>query len=137
MKKSEREEETATEIAADGYHVPGACNTMADFIRQLEYGQFDADAYAAVRELAEDMADHAAVMGGKATGKIVITLDFKQEIEVTEIRAKVKVTRPEAPRSKSIMYQTDDHRMTGVHPSQREFFGIRDVSNSARTIRDA
>lgn len=45
--------------APDGGPVPGACNTLGEFVRSLEDGQFDADCYTAIRDLAEKMNDHA------------------------------------------------------------------------------
>ena len=122
--------------AADGTHVPGACNTMGEFVRSLEDGQFDADCYEAIKDLSATMHEHAWSNGGKAKGKVAITLEFTQEGGITEIKASFKVTQPEAKRPKSIMWTTDDHRMTRTRPGQQQLFGIRDVSG-ASTVRDA
>lgn len=122
--------------AADGGHIPGACNTMGEFVRSLEDGQFDADVYEAIKGLSAAMHEHAWNNGGKAKGKVTITLDFAQEGGVTEIKAQFKVSQPEAKRPKSIMWATEDHRMTRTRPGQAQLFGIRDVSGSAG-LRDA
>lgn len=122
--------------AADGGYVPGACNTLGEFVRSLEDGQFDADCYEAIKALSAAMHEHAWANGGKAKGKVSITLDFAQEGGVTEIKANFKVTPPDAKRPKSIMWTTEDHRMTRTRPGQAQLFGIRDVTGAAG-VRDA
>ena len=83
---------------------------------------------------------HERFCGGEgevvAKGKVTISLDFTQEGGVTEIKANFKVAQPEARRPKSIMWTTEDHRMTRTRPGQQQLFGIRDVSGSAG-MRDA
>lgn len=124
------------QTAADGGHVPGACNTLGEFVRSLEDGQFDCDCYEAIKELSADLHEHAWNNGGKARGKVTISLDIVQEGGVTEIKAAFKVTSPEHKRPKSIMWTTEDHRMTRTRPGQQQLFGIRDVSG-ASALRDA
>jgi hypothetical protein len=123
--------------AADGGYVPGACNTLAEFVRTLEDGQFDADCYAAIRELAAKMNEHAWHNGGKSKGKVTITLDFGQEGQVCSIKSAFKITEPVDTRPKSILWQTEDHRFTRAQPGQQQLFGIRDVSGGDRGFRDA
>src|SRR3546814_20639478 len=60
--------------AADGGHVPGACNTLCDFVRSLEDGQFDADAYAAIKRLSAALTATAMSNGGQAKGSVTISL---------------------------------------------------------------
>jgi hypothetical protein len=134
-KQSETIDEAGPAIAADGGYIPGACNTGAEFIRSLEDGQFDADFYAGVKDLAADLQEHAWNHGGKAAGKVTITLDFKQDGGVTEIKSGFKVTKPVGHRAKSIMWATDDHRFSRTKPGQNELFGIRDASANAGGVR--
>jgi hypothetical protein len=122
--------------AADGGHVPGACNTLAEFIRSLEDGQLDADCYQAIKDLSAELNEHAWTNGGKAKGKVTITLDIAQEGGITEIKSAFKVTKPEGRRPKSVMWTTEDHRFTRTRPGQQQLFGIRDVSG-ASGMRDA
>lgn len=122
--------------AADGGHVPGACNTMGEFIRSLEDGQFDADCYEEVKELSAALAEHAWRNGGKAKGKLTLTIDFTQDGGLTEIKAKFKVAKPEDHRAKSVMWRTEDNRFTRTQPNQQQLFGIRDVSGPAERPRD-
>lgn len=129
-------ETTIEHQAADGGRVPGACNTLGEFVRSLEDGQFDCDCYEAIKDLSAALHEHAWANGGMAKGKVTITLDFKQEGGVTEIKAAYKVGKPEARRAKSVMWTTEDHRMTRTRPNQHQLFGIRDVSGSSG-LRDA
>lgn len=122
--------------AADGGHVPGACNTLGEFIRSLEDGQFDADCYEQIKDLSAALAEHAWRNGGKSKGKATITLDFNQDGGVTEIKANFKVAKPEDRRPKSVMWRTEDNRFTRTQPNQQQLFGIRDVSGSSERPRD-
>lgn len=122
--------------AADGGHVPGACNTLGEFIRSLEDGQFDADCYEQIKDLSAALAEHAWRNGGKSKGKATITLDFNQDGGVTEIKANFKVSKPEDRRPKSVMWRTEDNRFTRTQPNQQQLFGIRDVSGSSERPRD-
>ena len=123
--------------AADGGHVPGACNTLGDFVRSVEDGQFDADVFGKLRDLNAALSDHAHHNGGKAKGKLVLSFDFNQDGGVTEIKSALKVTMPEERRPKSVMWLTEDNRPTRTRPNQRELFGIRDASAPAGRVRDA
>lgn len=125
-------------IAADGGYVPGACNTLGEFFDSLEEGQFSADLYGEIRKLADKLQEHAQYNSGKAKGKVSITAEFVQEAALTKIKVSYKVTPPEAPRLTSIMWPTDDGRLSRRQPRQEQLFGIRDAA--ARTpggFRDA
>ena len=123
--------------AADGGHVPGACSTLGEFVRSVEDGQFDADCYDAIKNLAAQMQEHAWQNGGKAKGKVSISLEFIQEGTLTEIKAAFKVTAPENRRPKSVMWLTEDHRFTRTRPNQGQLFGIRDVTGQQGGFHDA
>ncbi|MBD3762619.1 hypothetical protein [Rhizorhabdus sp.] len=123
--------------AADGGHVPGACNTLGEFVRSIEDGQFDADAFVLLKELNAALIDHAQHHGGKAKGKMSLTFDFTQEGGITEIRSNFKFTMPEEKRPKSVMWMTEDNRPTRTRPGQHQLFGIRDASAPGRAVRDA
>ena len=122
--------------AADGGRVPGACNTLGEFVRTLEDGQFDADCYGAIRDLAAKLNEHAQHNGGKSKGKVVITLEFSQEAAISEIRSSFKVTEPVEKRAKSVLWQTEDHRFTRTRPGQHQLFGFRDVTGERAPVRD-
>jgi hypothetical protein len=133
-------EQKAAEAAAravDGGVVPGTCNTLGEFVRTLEDGQFDADCYSEITQLGAALTEHAWQNGGKAKGKVTITLEFAQEGGITEIKSSFKVAGPVERRPKSVLWQTEDNRFTRTRPGQHQLFGIRDVSGPSRPIRDA
>lgn len=136
MTKPEVGQDDGPKVAVDGGIVPGTCNTLGEFVRTLEDGQFDQDCYAAIRDLSAKLNEHAWNSGGKAKGKIVITLDIAQEGAVSEIRSSYKVTEPTEKRAKSILWTTEDHRFTRTRPGQHQLFGIRDVTtpNEVRSV---
>ena len=119
--------------AADGGPVPGACNTLGEFIRTVEDGQFDADCYVAIRDLNAKMAECAWRSDGKAKGKVTITLDFTRDGGITEIKSAFKVTPPSERRAKSHLWLTEDNRFTRTQPGQRQLFGIVDVAVASST----
>lgn len=125
-----------SDTAADGGRVPGACNTLAEFLRTLEDGQFDADCYSALQDLAADLCDAAYQSGGKAKGKFTIQLEFVQEGGVTAIKSSYKSAPPPEVRAKSILFLTEDNRFTRSRPGQHEMFGIRDVSSGSQSLRN-
>lgn len=128
--------ETGGTRAADGGHVSGACNTLGQFISSLEDGQFDADIHEQLRDLAAAMNDQARVLGG-SKGKLQITIDFKQEAQIVYVKGSYKLTMPEEPRVKSILWTTEDNRFTRSQPNQHQLFGVRDVSGRSAAVRDA
>ena len=121
--------------AADGSRLPPAANTFADFVRFLEDGQFDAELSNALQELNTEMSHVAIESGGKAKGKLTLTLDFALEGKVFTISSKHKVDVPEPKRPKSVMWSTQDGRFTPSNPQQGQLFGVREVG--APGMRDA
>lgn len=120
--------------AVDGGRMPAA-STFADFVRFLEDGQLDSSLSDELKRLASDMSATAIESGGKAKGKMTLTLDFALEGRVFTIRAKHKVDVPEAKRPNSVMWSTTDGRFTPSNPQQGNLFGVRDVASPR--MRDA
>lgn len=123
--------------AADGGHVPGACNTLGEFVRTVEDGQFDADCYEGIKDLNAKLHEHAWANGGRAKGKVTITFDITQDGGITEIKAGFKIAVPDGKRPKSVLWQTEDHRFTRTRPGQQQLFGIRDAGGPSARVRDA
>jgi hypothetical protein len=121
--------------AADGERLPPAANSFGDFVRFLEDGQLDAELTEVLRTMASDMSNNAIESGGKAKGKLTLTLDFALEGKVFTIASKHKVDIPEPKRPKSVMWSTLDGRFTPSNPQQGQLFGVREVSGPG--MRDA
>lgn len=121
--------------AADGNRMPPAANSFGDFVRFLEDGQLDAELSEVLRKMSSDMAHTAIENGGKAKGKLTISLDFALDGRVFTIKAKHKVDVPEAKRPQSVMWSTEDGRFTPSNPQQGQLFGVREVRGPG--FRDA
>lgn len=127
------------ERAADGGRMFPAANSLADFMRFLEDGQFDADVTTALCELNAQMEHVSQARGGgsKVKGKVVITVDLVRETEGHYmLSADFTVKPPKEPRPRSVAWLTPDNRFTPNKPNQGSLFGtVRDVS-VARNIRN-
>lgn len=121
--------------AADGGRLPPAANSFGEFVRFLEDGQLDAELTNALKDLNTEMSHVAIESGGKAKGKLTLTLDFSLEGKVFTIASKHKVDVPEPKRPKSVMWSTLDGRFTPSNPQQGVLFGVREVG--APGMRDA
>lgn len=94
----------------------------------LEDGQLHADLSEAVAKLCEDLSTHAAKYFRTATGSISLDLKFHVEQNgVVKIEASTNSKRPVAPRTGSLMWLDEDHRLTQKNPRQQEL-PLRDVS---------
>jgi hypothetical protein len=127
-------------IAADGRPVHPAANSLGDFFKMMEDGQFDADVHADLQELAADMQNDLHAGLGKSAAKLTITVEIALEPTgngpVFYMRAGHKIARPTLKRQRSIAWTTDDNRFTPNKPHQGILFGaLRDVTDR-RPARD-
>lgn len=119
--------------AADGGLVPPPAATIADTIRLLADGQFDADVSAELRELIRRMEAFAFSSKGGAKGKLSITLDIKLENGAHVITPSFKVTAPQAKQPGTLLFAFEDGRLSRNPPGQRQLFAPRDVSDRRET----
>lgn len=124
-------------LAADGGRRIPAANTLGEFLRMLEDGQFDADVAFDLKELAADM-ENLAIAGGNR--KLDAELTIKVKISRTDdglyfFAASHAIKRPKEVRPRSVGWLTDDHRFTPNKPHQGNLFGtVRDVT-ARRDVR--
>jgi hypothetical protein len=112
-----------------------AASTLGEFINILEDGQFSADVYEDLKELAADMHATAIQSGGKAKGELTIKIKFTMEGAVFYL-APTHAVKAEAPkRPRTPMWTTEDNRFTPNRPYQGQLFGMRDVSGGS-AVRD-
>lgn len=121
--------------AADGGRVMPAASTLGEFVNILEDGQFSADVYEDLKQLAADMHATALQSGGKAKGELTIKLKFTMEGAVFYIAPTHLVKAEEPKRPRTPMWTTEDNRFTPNRPHQGQLFGMRDVSGSTG-VRD-
>lgn len=123
--------------AADGQRLYGAAATFGQFFGFLESGQFDADAYMAFQDLGHGVKAAAIDNGGKAKGKMQISIELEVEGDAVFLRPSFKITLPDAgKRPRTISWQLPDGRFTPNKPYQEQLFGMRDVSGGG-AMRDA
>lgn len=99
------------------------CITFADFVRMLNHGQLHAELSAQLPEIAAALSNHALENGGKAKGKLKVTIDFELKKGVFEIMADFDTTLPSTPRDRTIAWCTMDNFFSPQDPKQIEMFG--------------
>lgn len=122
-------EQVVEHLAADGGRLHPTANSLADFVRMIEDGQFDADVTFDMREMATEMENLFAANGGKLKATIDIKIELTREPDgFYLIGAKHKIKLPEPARKRSVAWLTDENLFTPNMPRQGQFFGVRDVS---------
>lgn len=108
--------------------------TVSQLLPIIDDGDFNADLNRAQQDLIGDIANAALNAGGKAKGKIVITLDYELDGAMLDIKPELKVTRPKTRRGRSAFWLTQDNHLSRTNPRQHDMF--RDVKAST-AMRDA
>lgn len=107
------------EVFSDSKEGAKAFNT---FLNTLEDGEFHAELTNELRDLNADMNNHALNFGCAARGKISINIDIMLKNGVFEVIAKKKITKPEPPRHRSILWSTAGNNFTPHNPKQQDMF---------------
>ncbi|MEC9346089.1 MAG: hypothetical protein VYB54_07670 [Pseudomonadota bacterium] len=113
---------------------PGPIRSFSAALAALEDGDLDADLSEAQRELIAAINDVAIEQGGTAGGKLALTVTYKVEGGVMEVRAAFTTTPPKKPRSKSMLWTTPDNDLTRANPRQPSLF--RDVNATRKEVKD-
>lgn len=109
--------------------------SFSTFLAQLSDGEFNTDLTDQMRDLVAALSDCFADNGGKPGGKIAITLSFKLDDGIVEVKPDLKVTKPKVAQRKSVFWATPGNNLTRRNPKQQEL-PLRDVSSkSDGTIR--
>lgn len=123
------------ESAADGRPMPRKAVTIADTLRLLNDGQFDADASAELRELILKMEAHGFVNKGVSKGKIVITLDVILANGAHVVTPSVSVKAPQMKVAGTLLFAHEDGGLSRNPPGQGAFFGVREVTDTRGPAR--
>ena len=99
---------------------PHALRNFSALLNVIQDGELQQDLSDAVRKLVADIQDSARETGGKARGKIVLTVDLKYTDQMFDLNADFKITAPETPRRRTTMYCTPDNYLTRVNPRQMD-----------------
>lgn len=126
-------------IAADGGPVAKRSGHVADVLRMLEDGQFNADVSVEMRELAKKMEVHAHNNKGLAKGQLTITLDMSLANGMFVLTPSFKVKAPVEKRMGTALFLGEDLSLGRNPPGQGAMFGDRaprDAYDGARDTRD-
>lgn len=117
-------------IAADGGKLHPTANTLADFVRMVEDGQFDADVTHDMREMAAELENMFMAQGGKLKATITLKFDLTREIDGYYLIAGThSIKLPKVNRKRSLAWLTQDNLFTPQMPNQGSLFGtVRDVA---------
>jgi len=108
-------------------HDPTVPRTFGQFVSSLEDGRLDASLADALRDLVADLHERAVNSGGKANGKISLSIDLKMEGGIVEAAADFSVKAPKLKRGRSIFWATPENNLTRRNPSQADL-PFRDVN---------
>lgn len=128
------------ERAADGGVLSRPARTFGEFVRMINDGQFDSDVMHDLQNAAADLQDMAAAQGGKAKGKLTITVDIEVEGDQSEciiyLRGAHKIAIPTQKRSRSVVWTDEHNNFTANKPRQGQLFSQpREVGGTTR-VRD-
>ncbi len=116
-------------VAADGGRLHPTANTLADFVRMVEDGQFDADVTHDMREMAAEIEDRMAMEGGKLKATLTLKFELTREPDgFYRIAASHTIKLPPQPRKRSLAWLTQDNLFTPQMPLQGSLFGVRDAT---------
>lgn len=116
-------------LAADGNRLHPTANTLADFVRMVEDGQFDADVTHDMREMAAEIENRMAMEGGKLKATLTLKFELTREPDgFYRIAASHTIKLPTLARKRSLAWLTQDNLFTPQMPNQGSLFGVRDVS---------
>ena len=109
--------------AADGALLTPPSRSAGSFIDLLEDGDFSAEAYEQLKDLAAQIRTISEATNAKAKGKAVLTIDLEYEGEAFKIRGDIKIKAPDLPRRKSIAWLDSSGDFTRFPPNQMQMFG--------------
>lgn len=116
---------------------------MADELRtftQLLHTVQDGDLHVELSDQLKDLVGslHNVRMesGGKPTGRIALTLDFRLDGDVIEVQADFAVKTPKIARRKTVFWATPENLLTKRNPKQMEM-PLRTVGGDEAAVKTA
>ena len=113
---------------------PDEARTFSAFLSRVEDGEFAVELSDHVRDIVATLHDVQRDVGGKPSATITITLGFKLEDGMVEVRADAKVKKPKVVRPRSMFWASPNNNLTGRNPKQREL-PLRQVLADAAEVR--
>lgn len=113
---------------------PTASRSFIAMLAALEDGTLANRLSDEMRTMVAELTDTARDQGGKPAGTITLSLGFKLDDGMIEVRAAVTSKMPRTIRPRSMFWATPENNLTQRNPMQREL-PLREVSLSAATVR--
>jgi hypothetical protein len=110
---------------------------FANFIAEVADGDLNSEAGIELRNLLEALTDAHAKNGGKAKGKLTITIGANYDGKTVGIDYDVAVKKPKKVRSIGICYINKSGNFTLRNPKQTDLPFVRDVSRPAELASEA
>lgn len=123
--------------AADGGQRYPAARSLAEYIRMLEDGQFDADVAYDMKQLVTELEELAETTGqGRLKAKLTIQVEITRDPSGFYVSgATYNIKKPAQKRRQTVMWVTDDGAFTPNKPNQGNLFGNVRVVTPTREVR--
>lgn len=93
-------------------------HNFSQFIQKQSDGSLNNELTEGMREMIAQLNNTVMEHGGKAKGKITLTVDVLLDQGVLEILTSTKIAMPKRPAQKSVYWTTEDHKLTLSNPRQ-------------------
>lgn len=100
---------------------------FAQLISVAEDGELNSDLDQEITDLVAALNDAGASRGGKAKGKITLSVELVLDGGIISMTTDYVVKKPKIPRARSAFWTTPDNKLSRRNPKQSEL-PLRDVS---------
>jgi hypothetical protein len=116
---------------------PFELRTADQILAMLDNGDFLHGFLTRHAELIVAMHSHQMTHGGKAKGKVTLTLAYTLDKQLSlQIEGEARFEKPKTPKASATLWTTADGALTPQNPRQPSLPGIRDVSTPQHAVRD-
>ncbi|MGL4966132.1 MAG: hypothetical protein ACRC67_33235 [Inquilinus sp.] len=105
----------------------GELRSFAQLIANLEGGQLNADASKMLADLNAALNNFVQEHNGKPSATLTLKLAVKLDGGTFDVKAKLALALPEAPRDKTVLWSTPGNVFTVQNPRQLDMLGPREV----------
>lgn len=109
--------------------------TFALFIQYLEDGKIHTDLSEALKEIGQELRDHAQAFGGNPKAQLTLKIDFQLKDGITHITTDYGTKLPKVRRPLSVMWANAEGVFTPENPKQLSIFGPRAVGEDPAVAR--
>ncbi|BBK30274.1 hypothetical protein EDC65_2280 [Stella humosa] len=95
-------------------------HTFAQFIGTAEDGELHQDLSDQLVEIVAALENHVRDRGGKPSATLALTIGFKLDNGLLEVRAEYKIKLPKSERAKSVFWTTPENHLSRRNPRQQE-----------------